>query len=274
MNRKHVKLKHVEVFVLDEADRMLDMGFIDDIRQVIRSLPKKRQTLMFSATIPQRIRSLADSLLTEPEEVRVTPETIAAETVEQTVYLVEAADKRALLEHLLKTDESMDRALVFTRTKRTADLVAAHLQAAGIATKAIHADKPQKARERALVHFQDGKTRVLVASDIASRGLDIEDISHVVNYNLPEEAEVYVHRIGRTGRAGQAGKAISLCALDERHYLDDVERLLDRPIPVITDHPFPSPLGRSSGQEEQDTGPRGWKLPSRRKLPARSRRRR
>ena len=252
MGQKLIKLRGLEVFVLDEADRMLDMGFIIDIRRIIAQIPEKRQTLLFSATMPSAIQGLADSLLNDPVEVRVSPEAPAAETVSQSVYLVEWHDKQALLEHLLAGKDAT-RVLIFTRTKRGADKVTTHLKIAGIKADSIHSDKTQVARERALARFKQGKTPVLVASDIAARGIDIDNISHVINYDMPNEAEVYVHRIGRTGRAGTPGVAWSFCGVEERYLLNAIEELLDQPIEIISDHPFPSPLTRRSPMDKQAT---------------------
>ncbi len=241
MRQGRAVLKHVEILVLDEADRMLDMGFIDDIRKIIAAVPKDRQTLFFSATMPAKVQSLADKILCEPVEIRVTPETPAAETVDHTVYFVERPDKRALLQHLLD-EENISRALVFTRTKRAADRVTDHLRDCDINVDAIHADKTQRARDKALANFKKGHTRVLVASDIAARGIDIDDISHVINYDIPEEAETYVHRIGRTGRAGAKGEALSFCDIEERGHLESIERLIRMPLRQVTEHPYLSPL--------------------------------
>jgi len=241
MRQGRAVLKQVEVLVLDEADRMLDMGFIDDIRTIIRALPKKRQTLFFSATMPAKVQSLANGILSDPVEIRVTPERPAAETVDHAVYFVERPDKGALLQHLLSGDE-ISRALVFTRTKRAADRVTKQLKNAHICVDVIHADRTQKARDRAMASFKSGKTRVLIASDIAARGIDVDDISHVINYDIPEEAETYVHRIGRTGRAGATGKALSFCDIEERGHLESIERLIRMPLRQVTDHPYLSPL--------------------------------
>ncbi|MEI7835141.1 MAG: DEAD/DEAH box helicase [Planctomycetota bacterium] len=241
MQQRYIHLEHVEVFVLDEGDRMLDMGFIDDIRHIVRHLPKTRQTMLFSATISSTIQKMADQFCHDPVMVRVAPEAPAAITVDQTLYLVERAHKRTLLVHLL-TDPGITRALVFTRTKDGADRVGMHLLHEGIACRVIHADKPQTHRETTIKAFKAGKVRVLVASDLAARGLDIDDISHVFNFDMPQEAEVYIHRIGRTGRAGAAGKAISFCDMEERARLDDIEKLLGRDIPITLEHPFVSPL--------------------------------
>jgi ATP-dependent RNA helicase RhlE len=265
MGQRLIDLKKLEVFVLDEADRMLDMGFIIDIRRVIAQMPAKRQTLLFSATMPSAIQGLADSLLNDPVEVRVSPEKPAADTVTQSVYLVEWHDKQALLEHLL-AGEDATRVLIFTRTKRGADKVTDHLTRAGIKADAIHSDKTQGARERALAQFKKGKTPVLVASDIAARGLDVDNITHVINYDMPNEAEVYVHRIGRTGRAGTQGIAWSFCGVEERFLLSAVEELLDDRIDIINEHPFPSPLPRMAPvvkQAEPEKKKKHWKRASR-----------
>ena len=232
LNQRLLSLKNIEIFVLDEADRMLDMGFIHDIRRVIALLPERRQTLMFSATMPQEIRKLASTILHGNVEVRVAAQSAAADTVEQCLYFVDSHNKPALLEHLLKAPD-MTRTLVFTRTKHGADKVVKRLVKAGITSEAIHANKSQNARLRALKNFKSGSTSVLVASDIAARGLDVDNISHVVNYDLPNEPETYVHRIGRTGRAGASGNAISFACGDQRDELRDIERLLGRPIPVL-----------------------------------------
>jgi ATP-dependent RNA helicase RhlE len=266
MGQKLIKLQNLEVFVLDEADRMLDMGFIIDIRRVIAEIPQDRQTLLFSATMPSAIQGLADSLLTDPVEVRVSPEKPAADTVTQSVFLVEWHDKQELLEQLLAGDDAT-RVLVFTRTKRGADKVTDHLKRAGIKADAIHSDKTQGAREKALAQFKKGKTPVLVASDIAARGIDIDNITHVINYDMPNEAEVYVHRIGRTGRAGTQGIAWSFCGVEERYLLSAVEELLDEPINIIADHEFCSPLPRRS-QIDKTAAPEAkkkkhWKRASR-----------
>ncbi|NLF31510.1 MAG: DEAD/DEAH box helicase [Planctomycetes bacterium] len=231
MGQKLLSLEHVEIFVLDEADRMLDMGFIHDIRRVIAHLPPRRQTLLFSATMPREIRSLADAVMTDPVHVAVPAESPAADTVDQAVYHVPKAGKIDLLLHLLENPR-MDRTLVFTRTKHGADKVVRRLVKAEIAAEAIHSNKSQNARVRALENFRRGKTRILVASDIAARGLDVDGITHVVNFDLPHEPETYVHRIGRTGRAGASGEAVSFCCDDERDDLRQIERLLGRAIPV------------------------------------------
>jgi ATP-dependent RNA helicase RhlE len=241
MQQGFVKLGGLEVFVLDEADRMLDMGFIHDVRKVIAVLPKERQTLLFSATMPADIQDLAGRILRDPVRIEVTPVATTAEKIDQYLYFVEKSDKRALLEHLLQ-DPKITRALVFTRTKHGANRVVDQLDKSGIRAQAIHGNKSQSARERALAHFKSGETRLLVATDIAARGIDVEDISHVINYDLPNVPEQYVHRIGRTARAGASGIALSFCDTEEREYLRDIERLIRMQIQVVTDHPRRSPL--------------------------------
>ncbi len=232
-------LKALEVFVLDEADRMLDMGFIHDVRKVIRLLPPRRQTLFFSATMPREAQELADQLLTRPETVAVVPPATTAERVDQEVYFVEKADKRALLVDVLR-DAAMRRVLVFSRTKHGANRIAEHLVKAGIGAEAIHGNKSQNARERALAGFKSGKTRVLVATDIAARGIDIDDVTHVVNFDVPEVPETYVHRIGRTARAGASGMALSFCEADERADWRNIEKLTRQEIPIVEGHPYQS----------------------------------
>jgi ATP-dependent RNA helicase RhlE len=232
MNQKHVNLSEVSIFVLDEADRMLDMGFIHDIRRVIAHVPAKRQTLLFSATMPKEIRSLADKLLHQPVSVKVEAKNIEADTVNQALYHIDRFSKPALLTHLL-SGPAMTRALVFCRTKHGADKLGHRLKTAGVSVAVIHANKSQNERVRTLADFKKGVVRVLVASDIAARGLDVDDISHVVNYDLPQDSETYVHRIGRTGRAGASGQAISFCCYEQRQELRDIERLLGKEIPVL-----------------------------------------
>jgi ATP-dependent RNA helicase RhlE len=237
MGQGHVRLDRLDVFVLDEADRMLDMGFIHDVRRIIRTLPAKRQSLFFSATMPDEIARLADSILTDPVRVAVTPVASTVERVSQSVMFVAKADKRPLLEQVLK-DRAVERALVFARTKHGADRLAKQLARSGISAEAIHGDKAQNARSRALEQFRSGAHRVLVATDIAARGIDIDGITHVINYDLPNVAESYVHRIGRTARAGKDGTAISFCDTDERAYLKDIEKLIRTRIAVRADHPW------------------------------------
>jgi ATP-dependent RNA helicase RhlE len=225
------------MFILDEADRMLDMGFIHDVKKVIAKLPQKRQTLFFSATMPSEISSLANSILRDPVRVEVTPVSTTAETVVQAMFFVEKNDKRKLLAHLLE-DGKIKRALVFTRTKHGADRVVKDLHKENIPAEAIHGNKSQQARQRALTNFKNSKTRVLVATDIAARGIDVDDLTHVINFELPNIPETYVHRIGRTGRAGAMGIALSFCDSEEKTYLRDIHRLIKSAIPVISDHPY------------------------------------
>ncbi len=238
MNQGYVNLRTIEFFVLDEADRMLDMGFIHDVRKVITVIPPKRQTLFFSATMPPEIQRLSASILTNPVKVEVTPEATTAETVQQQIYFVDKVNKGALLTHLIKSMD-IQQALVFTRTKHGADKLCKVLEKAGIRAEAIHGNKAQNARQRALANFKEKKIRALVATDIAARGIDIDMLGHVVNFELPNIPESYVHRIGRTGRAGASGLAISFCDQEETEYLRDIQKLIKRELPVIEEHPFP-----------------------------------
>jgi ATP-dependent RNA helicase RhlE len=237
MGQGLVRLDHLEVFVLDEADRMLDMGFIHDVRKVIAALPKRRQSLFFSATMLPEVVRLAGSILSDPVKVEAHPVASTAELVEQQVMFVDKADKRALLGRVLQ-DGAVGRALVFTRTKHGADRVVRQLVRDGVPAEAIHGNKSQTARTRALGRFRSGAGRVLVATDIAARGIDVEGITHVINYDLPNVPESYVHRIGRTARAGRSGVAISFCDAEEREFLRDIEALIKRRIQVVMDHPW------------------------------------
>ncbi|QHL88338.1 DEAD/DEAH box helicase [Nibribacter ruber] len=237
MNQGLLSIKHLETFILDEADRMLDMGFIHDVRKVIAQIPAKRQTLLFSATMPQEIQKLSSSILHEPVYVEVTPVSSTAEKIAQKVYFVDKMAKRALLRHLLQ-DGDITRALVFSRTKHGADRIAKDLAKAGISAQAIHGDKAQSTRVKALTQFKNNELRALVATDIAARGIDVDDLTHVINIDLPNEPETYVHRIGRTGRAGAEGLALSFCDDTELPYLRDIERLTKQTIEVETDQPF------------------------------------
>lgn len=238
MNQKLLSLNGVEEFVLDEADRMLDMGFINDVKKVLSFLPKERRTMLFSATMPDEIADLAHSMLNDPVKIEVAPPATTAELIKQSVYLTDKAKKRELLTWILRNN-SIYSALVFTRTKHGADRVARALNGAKISAMAIHGDKSQSARQFALSNFKSGRVQVLVATDIAARGIDIDGLSHVINFDLPNEPESYVHRIGRTGRAGADGVAISFCDYDELAYLKDIEKVIRKKITVETENPFP-----------------------------------
>ncbi len=237
IEQRFISLNDIKLFVLDEADRMLDMGFVHDVKRIVAKLPQKRQTLFFSATMPPEIQKLANTILVNPEKVEVTPVSSTAETVQQSLYFVEKKDKKSLLLHLLKT-KSINTALVFTRTKHGADKVAQELNRAGIRAEAIHGNKSQNARQAALSNFKSQSTRVLVATDIAARGIDIDELSHVINFELPNVPETYVHRIGRTGRAGASGIALSFCDAEEKEFLRDIHKLLSKAIPVAEDNPY------------------------------------
>jgi len=239
MGQGLVDLRPLEVFVLDEADRMLDMGFIHDVKKVIAKLPHQRQTLFFSATMPREAQDLADQLLKNPETVEVVARATTAEKVDQEVFFVEKADKRALLTEILQ-DKAMSRVLVFSRTKHGANRIAEHLVKANIVAEAIHGNKSQNARERALAGFKSGRVRVLVATDIAARGIDVDNVTHVVNFDVPEVPETYVHRIGRTARAGASGMAMTFCDSDERQDLRNIEKLTRQAIPLVEGHPYES----------------------------------
>jgi ATP-dependent RNA helicase RhlE len=236
IDQRFISLRDIKYFVLDEADRMLDMGFIHDVRKILTKLPPKRHSLFFSATMPPEIQKLADTILVNPAKVEVTPVSSTAETIQQSLYFVEKKDKRSLLLHILK-NTAIPSALVFTRTKHGADKVAQGLLRAGIRAEAIHGNKSQNARQRALLNFKSRQTRILVATDIAARGIDIDELTHVINFELPNVPETYVHRIGRTGRAGANGIALSFCDEEEREYLRDIQKLIAKPIPVVEDHP-------------------------------------
>jgi ATP-dependent RNA helicase RhlE len=238
MNQRFINLDHVKFLVLDEADRMLDMGFVHDVKKIIAKVPQKRQTLFFSATMPKEIQQLADTILNKPEKVEVTPVSSTAETIQQEMYFVDKGDKRGLLTHILK-DKNIKTALVFTRTKHGADKVVKDLIREGITAEAIHGNKSQNARQRALSNFKNRTTRILVATDIAARGIDVDDLTHVINYELPNVPETYVHRIGRTGRAGASGIAFSFCDHEEKEFLKDIQKLIAVSIPVNDAHPYP-----------------------------------
>jgi ATP-dependent RNA helicase RhlE len=259
MSQGYVGLQHLKIFVLDEADRMLDMGFIHDVKRVIIKLPVKRQTLFFSATMPPEIQKLADVLLTNPAKVEVTPVSSTVDKIDQGLFYVDKANKPLLLLYLLKSP-AIVTALVFTRTKHGADKVVKFLHKEHIKAAAIHGNKSQNARQHALTEFKNGNLRVLVATDIAARGIDIDDLTHVFNFDLPDVPETYVHRIGRTGRAGNAGVAIAFCDHEERIELRDIQRLIGKNIPVVDSHPYPAgsaPAAPSSSQQQRPAFKRG-----------------
>ena len=245
IDQQFVNLQNIRFFVLDEADRMLDMGFIHDVKKIISKLPAKRQSLFFSATMPPEIQKLAATILVKPVKVDIVPVVATTNLIKQSLYFVDKPDKRLLLIHLLK-DKSIESALVFTRTKHGADHVSRDLVKAGIKAAAIHGNKSQGARQDALNNFKNKRTRVLVATDIASRGIDVEQLSHVINYEIPNIPETYIHRIGRTGRAGVDGIALSFCDTEEKEYLKDIYKLISKKIPVVEDHPFPMKNGAPS----------------------------
>jgi ATP-dependent RNA helicase RhlE len=258
MNQGHVRLKTASILVLDEADRMLDMGFIRDVRKIVAALPRERQSLLFSATMPADVALLADTILRNPVRVEISPKEVTVDKVEQHVYFVDAPSKRALLIDLLR-DPALARVIVFTRTKHGANRVSEQVDKAGISTEALHGNKSQGARQRALDRFRAGHARVLVATDIAARGIDVDGITHVINFELPNEPESYVHRIGRTARAGAAGIALSFCDSSERAHLRGIERLTKRPMLVAGDkraHDLAPHADRAASKKTQPRGKR------------------
>ncbi len=238
MSQGYITLKHIKYFVLDEADQMLDMGFIHDIKKLLEKLPAQRQSLFFSATMPKNIVELSQRILDNHESVSIEPEKTTAERVDQAIYYVAKKDKPKLLAHLIE-EKNPESTLVFSRTKHGADKIVRGLQKANIKGAAIHGNKTQNARQKALGDFKDGKLKVLVATDIAARGIDVSQLEMVINYDLPNVAETYVHRIGRTGRASASGVAISFCDIDEKAYLKDIQKLIKQELDVVNDHPFP-----------------------------------
>lgn len=233
-----ISLKTIKVFILDEADRMLDMGFINDIKKILPMLPKERQSLFFSATMPNNIVKLSRDILKNPEKIEVSPVSSTAETIQQYLYYTNRTTKKNLLTHILRDDE-IDQVLVFSRTKRGADRIVKNLKKKKISSAAIHGDKAQNQRQKALKQFKAGDIRVLVATDIAARGIDIDKLRYVINYDVPNVAETYVHRIGRSGRAGEEGIAIALCEPEENAFIRDIEKLIKQKIKVLKDHPYP-----------------------------------
>ncbi len=238
MDQGYITLHHVRYFVLDEADRMLDMGFIHDIKKIIAKLPKERQSLFFSATMPKNIVDLSNQILINPKKIAVNPVSSTAETIQQHLYMTNRENKRELLLHILK-DPSMKQVLVFSRTKHGSDRIVRNLKKKNIECAAIHGDKSQNQRQKALKSFKNGQIRVLVATDIAARGIDIDKLRHVINYDIPNESETYVHRIGRCGRAGEDGISISICEPEENAFIRDIEKLIKQKIQVVNDNPFP-----------------------------------
>ncbi len=256
MDQGHISLDCLEVFVLDEADSMLDMGFLPDLQRIIAALPERRQSLFFSATLPPKIRQLSNDLLSDPLSVSISPQTTSVEAIDQSVIFVERKQKQSLLKKLLKSHE-VGQAIVFTRTKRGANLVAEHLIRDGIPATAIHGNKSQSAREHALNQFRRGRVQVLVATDLAARGIDIDGITHVINFEMPHEPESYVHRIGRTGRAGASGIALSFCGTDERGQLLAIERLLGRKLNVNREHSSSTPGTVDATESRNSAGTSG-----------------
>ncbi len=265
LNQGFLSLRDVEILVLDEADRMLDMGFIHDVKKILALVPKKRQSLFFSATMPPEIVKLAATILHNPSKVSVTPVSSTVDIINQSIYFVDKGNKSALLVDILK-DKNIKTALVFTRTKHGADKVVKLLDKHHIKAEAIHGNKAQNARQRALTNFKAQTTRILVATDIAARGIDVDDLEYVINYEMPNISETYVHRIGRTGRAGAKGTALSFCDAEEKEYLRDIEKLIAKKIPVIDDHSFPlidhNPVKAPKQQGRGNSGHPGPKPPA------------
>jgi len=261
-----INLKQLEIFVLDEADRMLDMGFINDVKKIITKIPAQRQTLFFSATMPPEIQKLSETILSNPTKIEVTPPSSTVDKIAQSLYFTNKSDKQKLLMHLLE-EKNITTALVFTRTKHGADKVVKCLHQANIKAAAIHGNKSQNARQNALNAFKHGNLRVLVATDIAARGIDIDELAHVFNYDLPEVPETYVHRIGRTGRAGNSGVAIAFCDADERDELKQIQKVIGKIIPVVDEHPYPSTQAATPAKESRSSVQRNNRPKQHRKGP-------
>ena len=251
MGQGYISLKDIGYFVLDEADRMLDMGFIHDIKKILDKLPKERQSLFFSATMPKNIVELSSQILKLPKQVSVNPVSSTAETIQQFIYYTNKADKKYLLLHILK-DKNINQLLLFSRTKHGADRIARNLKKKNIRASAIHGDKSQKQRQKSLQSFKDSEIRVLVATDIAARGIDIDKLSYVLNYDIPNESETYVHRIGRCGRAGETGVSISICEPEENEYVRDIEKLIKQKIEEVQNHPFPQTEKPMNAQQKKE----------------------
>ncbi len=263
MNQHIIHLDNIEILVLDEADRMLDMGFIHDVHRIVEKVPAKRQTLLFSATMPNEIAGLAASIMHEPVRVAVSPESPTVDTIRQSLYFVNKKNKRQLLLHMLRTGDD-GSVLVFTRTKYGANKLSEFLSKSNVPSEAIHGNKSQSARQLALRHFKGRQTRVLVATDIAARGIDISRLAYVVNFDLPAEPETYIHRIGRTGRAGLSGTAVSFCDENEKDELRAIQKLIGQKIPVVEEHPFPLQPGMDAAPAENRGGRRGTPHPGNR----------
>jgi ATP-dependent RNA helicase RhlE len=251
MGQGYISLKDIGYFVLDEADRMLDMGFIHDIKKILDKLPKERQSLFFSATMPKNIVELSSQILKFPKQVSVNPVSSTAETIQQFIYYTNKADKKNLLLHILK-DKNISQLLLFSRTKHGADRIARNLKKKNIRASAIHGDKSQNQRQKSLKSFKDSEIRVLVATDIAARGIDIDKLSYVLNYDIPNESETYVHRIGRCGRAGETGVSISICEPEENEYVRDIEKLIKQKIQEVQNHPFPQTEKPMNTQQKKE----------------------
>ena len=251
MDQGFIRLKDIKYFVLDEADRMLDMGFIHDIRKIIAKLPTKRQSLFFSATMPDNIVELSRKILSNPKKVEVSPVSSTAETIQQHLYYTDKSSKSALLLHILE-DKEINQALLFSRTKHGCDKIARNLQKHKIKVAAIHGNKSQNQRQKALQQFKAGEIRVLVATDIAARGIDIDKLRYVINYDIPNIAETYVHRIGRSGRAGEEGNAISICEPEENAFIKEIEKLINQKIPIVNNNPFPQTEKPMTAKEKKE----------------------